>query len=61
LIKQLPQDYAQKNGISITEAEKRLNRGALYNIDVGWQSSIKNYIDAQEIQTYQQAYNYLTN
>ena len=61
LIKQLAQDYAQKNDISITEAEKRLTRGALYNIDVGWQSSIKNYIDAQEIQTYQQAYKYLTN
>lgn len=61
LIEQLAQDYAQKNGISITEAEKRLTRGALYNIDVGWQNSINNYIDAQEIQTYQQAYNYLTN
>ena len=61
LIKQLAQDYAQKNGISITEAEKRLTRGALYNIDVGWQSSINNYIDDQEIKTYQQAYNYLTN
>jgi len=61
LIKQLAQDYAKENGISITEAEKRLTRGALYNIDVGWQSSINNYIDDKEIQTYQQAYNYLTN
>ena len=45
--------------MSIEEAEKRLTRGALYNIDAGWKDSIDTYIDDKEIESYQEAFNYI--
>ncbi|WP_201532664.1 hemagglutinin repeat-containing protein [Psychrobacter ciconiae] len=59
LIKILALEYARKHGISIEEAEKRLTRGALYNIDAGWKDSIDTYIDDKEIESYQEAFNYI--
>ena len=61
VIKKLAPDYAVKENISIDEAKRRLVRGALYNIDASWRSTIDHIYEdnSQEIAYYSHAYNYL--
>ncbi|VEG13177.1 hypothetical protein [Moraxella cuniculi] len=52
--------YAEQFNIDEEEAKKQLIRGALYNIDTDWKKNIDRYA-AEEIESYQQAYNFLIN
>lgn len=58
VIKLLAKEYAKEKNISLEDAEKRLTRGALYNLDADWQKSYDDYA-SDEIHEYQEAYEYL--
>lgn len=49
----------KKQKPSLQEAETQLTRGALYNIDEGWQEAFDSKLDASDIEKYNQAYQYL--
>ncbi|OUY05879.1 hemagglutinin repeat-containing protein [Acinetobacter populi] len=59
LIKKLAKQYAEEKGISEDEANTLLTRGALYNIDEGWQENMNYNLSNADIAQYNEAYQYL--